>query len=306
MIPLLVIAGATASGKTSVALELARRLDAEIVGADSMQVYRGFDIGTATPTAQELGEVPHHMLSFVPPDTDYDAAAFAKDADRVISEIHSRKKRVIVAGGTGLYIRVLLHGLQAGPPPDPALRAEISRRAEAEGWPALHTELKELDPPAAARLHPNDGVRILRAMEVSLGSEKTLSEWQAEHRFNERRYPFLLLCLDREREELNRRIALRTDEMMAAGFLDEVRGLLDDGCSPSLKPMQGLGYKRLVQHLGGELSLEEAVEKIKTDTRRLAKRQRNWFSRETDVRFVAPRCDEIASSATSFFEDFGA
>jgi tRNA dimethylallyltransferase len=299
--PIFAIGGPTCAGKTELALAVARAVDGELVGADSMQVYRGMDIGTDTPRPGELGGVAHHMLSIVAPDRPYDAAAFAADADRAIAGIASRGRRAIVVGGTGLYIRVLLKGLQAAPAPDPAIRAEISSRAARDGWPALHAELAALDPEAARRLHRNDGVRILRALEVVRQSGVPMSEWQARHGFSRRRYPFALVGVDRDKEELSRRIEARVDRMLAAGFVDEVRALLAAGYAPSLKPLQGLGYRRLCEHLAGRLTLAEARDKIAADTRRLAKRQRTWFRGEPELRWLAPEPGALVAAARELF-----
>lgn len=302
-IPVFAIGGPTCTGKTELALAVARAVDGELVGADSMQVYRGMDIGTATPRPEELGGVVHHMLSVVAPDQPYDAAAFARDADRAIVDIAARGKRVIVVGGTGLYLRVLLRGLQGAPGPEPGIRAEIMDRAGRDGWPALHAELGKLDPATARRLHPNDGVRILRALEVVRQSGVPMSEWQARHGFAKARFRFALIGVDRDRQELNGRIDARVDGMLAAGFLDEVRALLEAGYGPTLKPMQGLGYKRLCEHLAGEVTLEEARDKIQADTRRLAKRQRTWFRGEPDLLWLPPDPGEIIGAARVFFAE---
>jgi tRNA dimethylallyltransferase len=298
---LLVIAGPTAAGKTGVAVSLAAELGAEVVSADSMQVYRGLDIGTAKPTAKELNGVPHHLIDIVDPDEPFDAAAFVRRADEVIRDITARGKRTMVVGGTGLYIRTLLHGLQKGPPPDPSLRAELTRRAEASGWPALHAELAHRDPETATRLHQNDGVRILRALEVLESTGVSISRWQERHQFGEKRYEALHLCLTRPREALNRRIDARVDQMMAEGWLEEVRALIARGYGPALKPMQGLGYRRLCEHLAGTLGLDEAIEKTKTDTRRFAKRQVTWFKKEPGLQWVSPDISEVAALAASFW-----
>ena len=302
-VPVFAIGGPTCAGKTEIAVAVARAVGAELVGADSMQVYRGMDIGTDTPSPAELRGIPHHMLDIVDPDQPYDAAAFAADADDVIAGIAARGRRVVLVGGTGLYIRVLLRGLQAGPPPVPALRAEIAERARRDGWPALHAELAMADPEAARRLHPNDGVRILRALEVFRQTGVPLTAWQARHGFAEARYPFALRAVDREKGELDARIAARVDRMLARGFVDEVRALLARGYAPTLKPMQGLGYKRLCQHLAGELTLEEARERIVIDTRRLAKRQRTWFRGERGLEWRAPFAADVAAEAAEFFEN---
>lgn len=303
-VPVFAIGGPTCAGKTEAAIAVAREVGAELVGADSMQVYRGMRIGTDAPTGEQLGGVPHHLIGIVAPDEPYDAAAYAADADRAIAGIAARGRRVVLVGGTGLYIRVLLKGLQAGPPPDPAVRAGISERARREGWPALHAELGAADPQAARRLHPNDGVRILRALEVFRQTGVPLTEWQARHGFAGARYPFALRAVDRPKAELEARIEARVDGMLARGFLEEVRGLLAAGYAPSLKPMQGLGYRRLCQHLAGELPLDEARARIVVDTRRLAKRQRTWFRGEPGLEWRAPAAEALAAEAREFFKKF--
>ena len=303
-IPVLAIGGPTCTGKTELALAVARALDGELVGADSMQVYRGMVIGTDAPSGEQLGGIAHHMIGIVDPDQPYDAAAFAADADEAIAGVAARGRRVVLVGGTGLYIRVLLKGLQAGPPPDPEVRAGIAGRARREGWPALHAELAAIDPEAARRLHPNDGVRILRALEVFRQTGVPLTTWQARHGFAEPRYPFALRGVDRGKAELEARIEARVDGMLARGFLDEVRGLVAAGYAPSLKPMQGLGYRRLCEHLGGELSLDEARARIIVDTRRLAKRQRTWFRGEKALEWRAPSAEALAAEAGEFFKKF--
>ena len=295
---IVVITGPTATGKTGLAISLAKAHRAEVVSADSMQVYRGFDIGTAKPSASELEGIPHHLIDIVEPDEPFDAARFVTMADEIITDIASRGKQVLVVGGTGLYIRALIRGLQKGPSPDPSLRKQLMSRADAEGWPALHATLLKLDPPTGERLHPNDGVRILRALEVVMSSGVPLSEWHAEHGFQENRYDALLLALNRPRAALNDIINRRADQMMAAGFLQETQQLLDNGLSPDLKPMQGLGYKRLVEHLRGEMTIEEAVEKTKTDTRRFAKRQVTWFKKEPGIEWVPPDIDVVGPKVT--------
>ena len=216
---LLVIAGPTASGKTSQAVQIALELDAELVGADSMQVYRQLDIGTAKPTKEELKGVRHHLIDVVEPNESFDALRFRQLADEAIEDISNRGKRPIVVGGTGLYIRVLLHGLQDGPPPSHEIRANLEKRAQSEGWPALHKELEKCDPESAARLHPNDGVRILRALEVFEASGVPMSKWQQAHGFSKWRYNVLLLGIQRSKEEIDTRINKRVDEMMDCGFL---------------------------------------------------------------------------------------
>lgn len=302
-IPIFVIAGPTATGKTDLAVVAAQALDAEIVGADSMQVYRHMNIGTATPTLDEQRGIPHHMIDIVNPDETHDAAAYIAQADKVIARIAAGGRRVLLVGGTGLYIRVLLHGLQAGPPPDPDLRDEITAKAKELGWPAVHMELADLDLKTARRLHPNDGVRIRRALEVVRQSGVPISKWQDDHAFEEDRYPTAIVGLEQPRELLHARINSRVDGMIRDGFVSEVESLIEAGYPPSLKPMQGLGYKRMCEHLAGDLSGDEASEKTKTDTRRLARRQRKWFNREPGIEWIDPTAKKIIEAAAKFFDE---
>ncbi len=300
--PLLVITGPTASGKTTLAVDVALALGGEIVGADSMQVYRGLDIGTAKPTKEDLRGVRHHLIDVVDPDEPFDAARYMPLADEVIADIHRRGKRVIVAGGTGLYIRILLHGLHEGPSPSPEVREKLLNRAESKGWPAMHEELLLCDPGSAKRLHPNDGVRILRALEVFESSGIPMSEWQQRHGFEKWRYPVLLIGIKHQRETLNARIDRRVDEMMEDGFQDEVRRLLETGLGPELKPMQALGYRHLTDCLLGKIGLEEAVEAMKTDTRRFAKRQMTWLRREPGLVWIESDMTEMIDLAKLFWQ----
>jgi len=278
-IKLLVVAGPTGSGKSALALRLAEATGAEIVNADSMQIYRGLDIGTAKPSAEELARVPHHLLSFVPPEENFSASDFRREAARVIEEIHRRGRKVIVVGGTGLYIRALLEGLVDSPEGDPELRRQFEGRSGAE----LLQELQEVDPETAARLHPNDRVRIVRALEVFTQTGRPISAFRSEHGFAERHYETLKIAIRVERDELYRRLNLRVDQMLRDGLLEEVAGLLAAGYSRELKALRSIGYKEIAAHLAGELTLDEAVELIKRDTRRYAKRQMTWFSRENDI-----------------------
>jgi tRNA dimethylallyltransferase len=267
-------------------------------------VYKGFDIGTAKPTTEEQKGVPHHLLDIVSADEPFDAARFVKVADKAIADITGRGKKALVVGGTGLYIRVLLHGLQEGPPPNSDLRKNLLARAEEQGRAALHRQLAEVDPEAAARLHPNDIVRVVRALEVTMTSGVTMTSWQRRHGFQENRCKFLMLAVSRPREVLNRIIEDRTDRMMHQGFLEEVKGLLASGVSPLSKPMQALGYKRLTEHLQGKCSLDEAVAQIKIDTRRFAKRQMTWFKKEPDLEWTAPDLDLIEARCIQFRRSF--
>jgi tRNA dimethylallyltransferase len=293
--PLLVIVGPTASGKTGVALRLAEELAAEIVSADSVQVYRGLDIGSAKPSPAERARVPHHLIDVAEPGDDFDAARFRALAAQAIDDITGRGRRVIVAGGTGLYIRALLGGLFPSAPRNPALRQALMSQAREEGREALWERLAAADPEAAGRIHPRDLVRVVRALEVTQLSGRPLSELQAEHGFRERAYPYTKIGLAVPRAELYRRIDARVDEMLAAGWVEEVRDLLAR-YGPRARALQSLGYRHLSAHLEGKLSLEEARGLIARDTRRYAKRQLVWFRAE-DVTWLPPDSPEIGARA---------
>lgn len=258
------LAGPTASGKTHTAIEVAERFGAIILSADAMQVYRRMDVGTGKATAAERARVPHEGIDLVEPDEAFDAAKFVDLADRVLAS----HPRVVVAGGTSLYLRAMIRGLAPTPPVDPALRAEL------EALPDPHARLRDLDPPLAARLHPNDRVRVIRGLEVALSGAR-LSELQAGHAAAPDRVVVEGLWLDRD--DLAARIDARVHAMIAAGYADEVRGLLDAGFSRDLKPMQSLGYRHLADHVLDGLPLDEAIRRTQRDTRTFARKQRNWM-----------------------------
>jgi len=291
--PLVVICGPTAAGKTALSLELAERVGGEIVSADSRQVYRGMDIGTAKATAAERARVPHHLLDVAEVDEDFSVADFTGQGRQSIREIAARKRRPLVVGGTGLYIRALTEGLLDAPSGDPLLRQEIIARGEAEGEGALYRELQRIDPPLAARLSPGDQVRIVRGLEVFHLSGERLSDLQAGHAFAEAPYPLLVIGVTLERGDLYRRIDRRVEDMVSAGLVEEVRSLLDRGFSPRLKALRTIGYQEIIRHLAGEISLEEAVSLIQRDSRRYAKRQLTWFRRDKKIIWV----DSLRESA---------
>lgn len=281
-IKLLVVCGPTGSGKSELAVRIAERVDAEIVNADSMQIYRDLDIGTAKPSAQELARVPHHLLSFVSPECNFTASDFRREAAAAIGEIHRRGKRVVVVGGTGLYIRALLEGLVDSPVGDPELRLRFADQTGEE----LLRQLQEVDPETAVRLHPNDRVRIVRALEVFTQTGRPISAFRSEHAFSGGYYDAMKICIRVERQELYRRLNLRVEQMLQHGLIEEVAGLLAQGYSRDFKALRSIGYKEIVAHLAGELTLEQAVEQIKRDTRRYAKRQMTWFGRENDIKWL--------------------
>jgi len=273
------LAGPTASGKSAAALELAQALDAEIVSVDSALVYRGMDIGTAKPTAEERARVPHHLIDIRDPAESYSAAEFAADAQRLLREIRGRGRRVILAGGTMLYFKALFHGLSALPPADPEVRARIEADAARRGWPALHAELAAVDAPTAARLAPNDAQRIQRALEVYRLTGEPLSQLHRAAAPGPGLRPELFLSLEpAERGWLHARIAQRFDAMLAAGFVEEVRRLRARGdLHPGLPSMRCVGYRQAWEALDGSWPLESLRERGIAATRQLAKRQLTWL-----------------------------
>ena len=289
---LTVIAGPTASGKTAIAIELARRHGGEIVSADSQQVYRFFDIGTAKPSAEELAAVPHHLISVVDPLEPFSAAEYQRRADAAIEDITSRGKPVFVVGGTGMYLRILLHGLVEAPGADPELRAELEALAAAEGREAVHRKLAEVDPETATKLPPQDLVRTIRALEIHKQTGKTASEFRREHAFAPDRYPFRMYVLNPPREALYRTIDARTAAMFQRGLVEEVRELIARGFAEAA-PMRSVGYVQAKAVVDGQLSMDEALQQTAQETRRYAKRQLTWFRKEQGALFVEPPYDTL-------------
>lgn len=285
---LLVIAGPTASGKSALAAGLARLFDGEVISADSMQVYRHMDIGTAKPSEDEMAGVAHHLISVVDPSEEYTAAKFREDALQKIQEILGRGKRVVIAGGTGLYIKALTQGLFEGPEADWDLRRGLLEEAEKKGREALHEKLREADPVSASRIHPNNLHRVIRALEVYSLSKRPISDLQEEHSFAPAPFETLKIGLSMERAELYAAIDRRVERMVEAGLLDETRRLLSMGHHSGLKPMRGLGYKEMTAFIEGEYAFDEAVRLIKRNTRHYAKRQMTWFRKDPEIRWFNP------------------
>ncbi len=291
--PVVVVAGPTAAGKSETAVAIAERFGGEILNADSMQVYRFLDIGTAKPAATLRARVPHHLYDVVTPDQRYSAGRYANDARQVANDVIARGNLPVLTGGTGLYLRAFLEGVVETPAVDPARRAALERESEEaveQGDPhRLHRRLTALDPESAARIHPNDVRRTLRALEICESTGRLASELRDAHHFADRPYRDLYLVLDPGRAELDRRIAARSRAMIEGGLLQELRGLLDRGYATTLAPLQAIGYRHLLPVAEGRDTLAHALEEMIRDTRRFARRQRTWFRGVEHAVWVDPR-----------------
>jgi len=297
----IVICGPTASGKTSVAIELAAIFNGEIIGADSMQIYRYMDIGTAKPTLQEQARIPHYMIDIVDPDQHFDARLYAQMAQNQAVELAFRDIVPFVVGGTGLYIKAFVHGLFQAEPANHDIRKSLNAEAQSRGTDSLHQRLSQFDPETAAKIHSNDTYRIIRALEIYEITGKTISEYHREHRFQDAPFRVLKIGLKIDREQLYDRINHRVDVMIAAGFVDEVKALLDQGYAPDLKSMQSIGYRHMVDFIRGDLPWDEALRTLKRDTRRYAKRQLTWFKANTEIIWYEPdRFDDIQLAIKKF------
>lgn len=281
-VPIIALVGPTGAGKTAWALDLAPRLDAEIVNLDSRQVYRGLDIGAAKPTLAERASVPHHLFDVVAPDEPFDCARYRELARAVIAAVEARGRRVILVGGTGLYLKVLRHGLFPGPPRDPGLRAEFAACEAAEPG-ALYARLRAVDPVAAGLLHPHDRRRLIRALEVQALTGRPLSAWHEAHGFRGVELDIRVIGLTLERRALYARLDARCAAMVEGGLVDEVQRLWGQGYGPDLDPMRSIGYREVGAFLQGQGTLERAVCDMAQATRRLAKRQLTWFRAVPDV-----------------------
>ena len=308
---ILVVSGPTASGKTALAVELALAHNGEVVSADSMQIYRRMDIGTAKPTRAEMRGVPHHMLDVADPEEDFSVARYVELAARCVDDILARGKLPIVAGGTGLYIDSLLSGRTfARFDPDSPLRRELEEELARRGGAALLEELARVDPDTAARLHPNDGKRIVRALEVYRSTGTSLTAHNAETRSRPPRYVALTLTLAfQRREDMWDRIDRRVDRMMADGLAEEVRALLDSGVPDRCTAMQAIGYKEMAAALRGDGDTARAAEEIKLRSRQYAKRQLTWFRRDPAARWLLwdrePDLSAALQASTKYLSDFG-
>ena len=284
---MIILTGPTAVGKTALSIALAKAVGGEIVSADSMQVYRGMDIGTAKIRPEEMQGVPHHLIDVCDPSEDYNVARFCEEAKRLLPGIYARGHVPVITGGTGFYIQALLYDVTfSRQDTDGAVRKKYRDLVDAEGENALHDRLKEVDPQAAEAIHPMNVKRVMRALEFYELTGQRISEHNEEEREKEAAYRFAYFVLNRERDALYERINVRVDEMFAQGLVQEVQGLIDAGIPRTAVSMQGLGYKETAAALCGEMTMEEAREIIKRDTRHYAKRQLTWFRRERDVIWV--------------------
>ncbi len=286
MIPLIVIAGPTATGKSERSFHLAKQLNSEIITADSMQVYRYFDIGTAKPTIKDRKTVRHHLTDIINPDEEYSAGRFKKDAEKIINKLHAKGKIPIVSGGTGLYVNAIAKGLSMTAPSDPELRKSLRNSLNKEGSQAMHNELFKVDPDAAKKINSADKFRIERALEVYYLTGKPMSSLQSSEKHETNQYDVLYLILNLNRSLLYQRINERVNRMIEKGLVDEVKAILARSYSDRLKPFKSIGYKEIVQYLRKDLTLEQAVENIKKETRNFAKRQITWFKKVSSAKWI--------------------
>ncbi len=294
------VVGPTAAGKTALSLELAERFGAEIVNADSRQVYRHLDIGSAKPTGEQQKRVRHHLIDVAEPNEPFDCARYRQLALAAIDEILGRGRRVLLVGGTGLYVKVLLRGVFTGPPRNAGLRRNLEEE-EAAVPGSLHMRLAKVDPSAAARLHANDRMRVIRALEVLALTGKPISAWQAEHRFEERPFATRLLGITLPREQLYGAINARCDAMLTGGLVEEVQRLYAAGVEPIATALQSPGYREVGEYLRGQCTLAEARQRMAQATRRLAKRQLTWFRGDPEVLWCPANSEALASQLESWW-----
>lgn len=298
---LVVICSPTATGKSHLGLHLAQSAGGEILNADSLQVYRYLDVGTAKPTLEERRKVAHHLIDVVNPDEEYNAAVYSEQARAIIGNLSGQNKPVFVVGGTGLYIRALLQGIIATPPVDENIRRHYQQLRDCNGREYVFGLLQKRDPQAAGRLNPNDSVRVIRALEVLDQSGQSIIALQQKHLFADCPYNVCKIGLRVERDELKNRINLRTSQMVEAGLLDEVKGLLENGYSEKLKPLQSLGYKQMIDFIRKRHNWKHALDTINRETWQYAKRQMTWFGADKTINWFKPdQEDEIQKTVELF------
>jgi tRNA dimethylallyltransferase len=295
---LVVILGPTAVGKSHVAIEVAKHFGTEVLTADSRQVYRGMDVGTDKPSADERQGVPHRLIDLADPDETFNAGWYRRAALAEIDRLYAARQLPLVVGGTGLYVRALMHGLCPAPQADPSLRANLKKISEEQGRDRLYAELAEADPETAARVHPHDESKIIRALEVHRLTGVPMSAAQRRHGFQDAPFAALLIGLQRPKEELYRRIEERIDWQLAHGMVKETRSLLDRGYNRHLGAMKGLGYRHVAAQMAGEYGEAEMVRLFKRDTRRFAKRQMTWFRKEPGIHWMTIQKDETPEQTT--------
>jgi tRNA dimethylallyltransferase len=300
---LLVILGPTAIGKSSLAVEIAKRINGKILSADSLQVYRYLDIGTAKPSKEEQTQVDHHLIDIIDPDEEFNAGLFREYANSVIGKLTKDRTKLIVVGGTYLYVRVLLHGLIDGAASNKEIRNRFRALRSTFGVGYFYEKLKSLDPESALRIHSNDYVRIERALESYYTTGQKISNLQKKHGFRDNEYSYLKIGLYDERDAIKKRIEDRVDSMIKNGFVEEVQAIRSLGFIPTLKPLQSIGYRQINQYLDKNNSLKAAVELIKRDTKRLAKRQMTWLRRDKEINWhkVPLDVDSMISEINKFF-----
>jgi len=296
------IVGPTGAGKSALAMAVAERSNCEIVNADSRQFYRGMDLGTAKPSAEDLARVPHHLIDVRNPDESLDVAEFGQLARTAIEDIAARGRNPLVVGGSGLYLRVVRGGIFRGPAASPEIRDRLAKIAAEQGVPKLHHKLREIDPEAANRIGVNDLYRIVRALEVFELTGETISTHQLRHQFADNGYDTLTVGVEVDRKKLYDAIDTRFDAMVAAGLVEEVRALVTAGYSPGKPPLSTIGYKQIAAYLRGEIALDDAIAQAKQESRRLAKRQLTWFRREPEIVWLDP--ERGAQDALALFGKF--
>ncbi|HUN55067.1 MAG TPA: tRNA (adenosine(37)-N6)-dimethylallyltransferase MiaA [Smithella sp.] len=305
-LPLVIISSPTATGKTQLAVNLSLKFGGEIISADSLQVYRYLDIGTAKPSMEQRRGVRHHLIDVVDPDEEFNASVFAQRARGIISDLAGKGTPVFIAGGTGLYLRALLHGIIDTPDVDENIRNYYRRLRDIHGKKYIYDLLLKRDADAASRINQNDSVRVIRALEVLDQTGESILVKQKKHLFADSPYKTYKIGLELDRKELKKRIIQRTDKMIADGLLNEVKSILDRGYPENLKPMQSLGYKQMIGFLRHEYSWESSIDLIKRDTWHYAKRQMTWFAADKEInRFDCNSPDEIIKNVEIFLKENG-
>ena len=304
--PLIILTGPTAVGKTDLSIQLAKAVDAEIVSADSMQIYKYMDIGSAKVTEEEMQGVKHYLVDEIEPDMPFSVSEYKRIAEEYIDEISSRGKNVIVTGGTGLYLNSLIYDMDFGKSDaNQELREELNKELEENGPAYMYEKLVSLDKEAAERIHPNNTKRVIRAIEVAMSGEK-MNDFSKDLRYNKKYRP-IVIVLNRDRQALYDRINLRVDIMLKNGLIEEVKGLLEKGYTKDMISMQGIGYKEIIKYFDGEYTLDEAIEIIKRDSRRYAKRQLTWFRRYEDAKWFEidkfDSAEELKDAVVSYVKE---